>query len=391
MSRLPKSRASQRLDQASNDSWQAHLDGVERLERGEDVILLSVGDPDFPTPEFITQKVLESLETHRTHYSPAAGEPKLRAAIASLESSLTGKSLTSDQFVIYPGATAALFAIVMCIADEGDEIVVPEPMYVGYRDILDAVGLNVRTVALSQPEFGLDVDQVEAAITEKTRAVLVNTPGNPCGNIIPAQSLKRLNDICRDRNIWLICDEVYSLIYFDEPHVSLLRCADSLDHAVVVDGLSKSHAMSGWRVGWVCAPRELADALEHFAGAALFGCSQFIQDAAAYALTHDEPQVAQMRAEYQRRRDYAVRRIRTIPGLACSSPKAGMFVMMDVSAVARDGDDFARMLLDCGGVSTVSGSGFGSSTTRYVRVSLTQDLATLKRAFDRVERVVKGE
>lgn len=315
MSKLPRSRASHRLARGSSNVWRVHLDAVARLNQGDDIILLSVGDPDFPTPEFITQQVVDSLQEHRTHYSPAAGEPRLRDAITALEASLTDKYFSRDQFVIFPGATAALYAILMCISDEGDEIVVPEPMYVGYREIFDTVGLRARTVPLSPPGFDLQVDKLEAAISSRTRAVLVNTPGNPCGNIIPAESLIHLNEVCQSRNIWLLCDEVYSLIHFDEPHVSLLHCVENLDHVVVVDGLSKSHAMSGWRIGWAAAPPELAGALERFAGATFFGCSQFIQDAAAFALTHDEPQVVKMRAEYQRRRDYAVKRIQDIPNL----------------------------------------------------------------------------
>ena len=375
---LPRSRASLRLGRATGDVWAVHTEAVERLERGEDIILLSVGDPDFPTPAFITEHVVAALDAHRTHYSPAAGEPRLRNAIADLETKSTGKPLNASQFVIFPGATAALTTIMACIADPGDQIIVPDPMYSGYRGPFDLVGIEPRTVTLRPPEFELDLDAVEAAIGANTKAVLVNTPGNPCGNIIAADKLAALHAMCRDAGIWLICDEVYSLIYFDEPHISLLKSSQDLSHAIVVDGLSKSHAMSGWRIGWAFAPAALADDLTRFAAAAFFGCSQFVQDAAAYALNHDEPQVRAMREEYRRRRDYVVKRINAIHGLTCTKPKAGMFVMMNTRQVAPNGDTFARRLLADAGVSTIPGSAFGDSIDSYVRVSLTTGVETLR-------------
>ena len=384
--KLPRSRTAGRLARASADVWKVHTDALERQRNGEDIILLSVGDPDFATPAFITQHVVDSLDAHRTHYSPAAGEPALRQAIAAIESRETGKNYTADQFVIFPGATAALFCVVSCIANAGDEIVVADPMYLGYQGTFDATGVKPRTAALTPPAFDLDVAKVKAAITPKTRAILVNTPGNPCGNIVPPAVLVQLNEICRHAGIWLICDEVYSLIYFDEPHVSILKCVDDLSNAVVIDSLSKSHAMSGWRIGWAGAPPDLAADIARFSGAAFFGCPQFVQDAAAYALTHDEPQVLGMRDTYRQRRDRVVERIRAINGLNCVCPKAGMFVMMDVGAVAEDGDAFARRLLDEQGVSTIPGSGFGATTGDYVRISLTVEIPALDRAFDRIER-----
>lgn len=382
--KLPRSRASIRLDRATGDVWAVHNEALKRIEAGEDVIALSVGDPDFPTPAFITEKVVESLETHRTHYSPPAGEPALRDAIAQLESLLTHRNFARGDIAIFPGATGALFCTLSCIADPGDHVVVAQPMYIGYGGLFDAVGVVPQAVALREPDFSLDLADVEAAITPQTRALLINTPGNPCGNLIAPTVLMELAAMARRYGIWLICDEVYSLIYFDQPHVSMLRCAENFDNIVVVDGLSKSHAMSGWRVGWVVAPNLVHDLVE-FSGSAFFGCSQFVQDAAVYALQRDAPQVAAMRDEYRRRRDYVARRIAEIDGLRCAPPKAGMFVMMDVG---QEGEAFARRLLDEGGVSTIPGSGFGTSTLNYVRVGLTQELPILEEAFDRIERVV---
>jgi len=382
------SRLTERLQAPSTDVWQVHDEAVARRQAGEDVILLSVGDPDFATPDYIAQHTVDCIRRGRTHYSPAAGEPELLEAIAELETRITGRPFVPEQFVVFPGATAALFAVFSCIADPGDEILLPEPMYAGYGGVFDGVGVAVRHVALAPPDFELDVDGLIAAIGPRTRAVLVNTPGNPCGNLIPSQALSRLAQACRERDVWLVCDEVYSLITFDEPHVSLLRSTDDLSNIVVIDGLSKSHAMSGWRIGWAVAPPALAAELVRFSGATFFGVCQFAQDGAACALRRDAPDVEKMRLEYQRRRDYALRRLDAIPELDCFRPRGGMFVMVDVSRVATDGEAFARRLLDEALVSTLPGRGFGPGTANYVRLGLTHPVSTLEAVFDRIEAML---
>lgn len=382
------SRTSERLQTPAAAVWDVHEEAVERHARGEDIIVLSVGDPDFATPDAITRHTVRQMERGRTHYSPAAGEPVLRQAIADLETSLGGHRFSADQFVVFPGATATLYAVFACLADPGDEVVVPEPMYAAYQPLMDALGLVIRHVPLRGSAFELDPADVLDAITPTTRAVLVNTPGNPCGNLIPGDRLRLLARECLARDLWIVCDEVYSLVTFDAPHQSMLRVADDLSNVVVVDGLSKSHAMSGWRVGWAAAAPPVVAALTRIASAAFFGCCQFVQDGAAYALMHDAPDVSAMRDEYRRRRDYAMQRLDAIDGLGYSRPAAGMFLMIDVHGVSSDGGAFATRLLDEARVSTLPGAAFGPTAAGYVRMSLTQPVTVLTEAFDRIERML---
>ena len=227
-----------------------------------------------------------------------------------------------------------------------------------------------------------------AQVQPNTRAVLVNTPGNPCGNLIGPDTLGRLARECRKRNLWLICDEVYSLITFDAPHVSMLKCTEDLSNVVVIDGLSKSHAMTGWRIGWTVADPPMTEALINMSGAAFFGVCQFVQDGAAFALANDAEEVELMRRSYLKRRDYVVGRVKKIKKLDCFVPPAGMFVMLNGSAVANSGDAFAQLLLDDAGISTIPGSGFGASANDYVRLSLTVPQEDLARAFDRIENLL---
>ena len=401
-SELPFSRISNRLATPENDVWRIHFEALKRIKRGEEITLLSVGDPDFNTPEEITNHLVERINSGRTHYSPPAGERVLREALAELERTTARRQSTArqqstakpcprrhfspEQFTIFPGATGALYALLTCLLDPGDDIVVPDPMYVGYQGTLSAVQANPIRVPLDLSQNArLDIGRIEAALTSKTKVVLINTPGNPCGNIIPPETLRQLAEVCRVRNIWLICDEVYSLITFETSHVSLLNSAEHLDNIAVVDGLSKSHAMSGWRIGWVVSDMPLSSALERFSAASIFGCSQFIQDGAAFALKTNVEHVEKMRLEYQKRRDYLIDRLSRFQKLKYIRPAGGMFVMVDVSGITADGTAFAEHLLAKAGISSIPGSGLGAATKSYVRLSLTQNVDVLREAMDRLE------
>ncbi|MFT7286065.1 MAG: arginine:pyruvate transaminase [Halieaceae bacterium] len=381
----------ERLATPDNDVWAVHERALEMQRNGDDVILLSVGDPDFRTPEPIIDNAISHLRVGRTHYSPALGEIKLRRAVADGETQSSPHRCDVDEVAVFPGATAALYAVMSCLLDAGDEIVIPEPMYVGYTPIMAAVNASVRTVPLNaESGFQLDVAAVMAALTEQTRVLFLNTPGNPTGSIIPRSDIRELAAYCRERGIWMVCDEVYSQFAYDGKHMSARASAEHLDNIVMVDGLSKSHAMSGWRMGWVVAPAELINRLGSFAGATLFGCPQFIQDASAFALENDQDYVGQMRIDYRHRRDFVLRRLRKLEALQCTRPHAGMFIMCNVAATGMDGGEFAQRLLDEQAVSVIPGAAFGPSARDYVRLGLAQKEVVLKRACKRIKAFCKG-
>ena len=347
---------------------------------------MSVGDPDLPTIDPIIENAVTNLYRGRTHYSPGRGEPALRQTIADVETGASGRLTQPDEVLVFPGATNAVFSTLSCLLDPGDNMVVCDPCYVGYYGIFRTIGCSVTHVA-TDPANGFNVDPaaIEAVIREDTRVLLLNTPGNPGGNVIPEADLARLAAFCLERGVWLVCDEVYSMITFETPHVSVRRAAASLENVIVIDGLSKSHAMTGWRLGWAVAEQRVIDTLLEFTSATVFGCSQFIQDAAAFAMKNDGEYIAGITAEYQKRRDYACDRIDNIPGLICERPAAGMFLMIDVSAISDDGAVFARRLLDEAKVSVLPGAGFGDVCRGHVRLSLTHGVETLSHAMDRIE------
>ena len=386
------SQSTARLDAGADTSaWRVHDRAVESRCAGEDVILLCIGDPDFDTPPLIFGEALGAMRAGRTHYSPPAGEPALREAIAELESRTSPHPCTPQEVVVFAGATSALYAVMAALLDPGDSIVVPEPMYVGYTPIFQSLGIDVRPVPLvAAQNFSLDLPAMKVAVRANTRAMLINTPGNPTGNMIAPAQMAELAAFCRERGLWLVCDEVYSMITFRERHTSLRAAARETDNVVMVDALSKSHAMSGWRIGWTVTPVPLAERLARLNAAMLFGCSQFIQDAAAFALRNDDVYVERMRLEYLARRDLLVAGLNAVPGLRCAVPDAGMFLMVDVSGTGLDGLGFAEGLFDAERVSTVPGVGFGPSARDYVRISMAQDRATLTDAVVRIGRFIAG-
>lgn len=385
------SALAERLDGDTSGVWAVHERACAMQAAGEEVYLLSVGDPDLPTLPSIIDHVIASLREGRTHYAPGAGEPNLREVIAGIEERSASRPCSPDDIIVFPGATNAIYNVMSCLLDAGDEVIVAEPMYIGYRSIFAALGAKVVSVALEVDNgFRLHLERLSAAITDRTRVVFINTPGNPAGNMIPTDQLRSLAQLCWKRGIWLASDEVYSMITFEDRHVSLRAAAERLENVIVIDGLSKSHAMTGWRLGWVVTHQDLVKRLLLFSSATIFGCSQFVQDAAAFALQNDEEYMTAVRSEYKKRRDFVCGRIDSIALLDCAVPGAGMFVMLDVGGLNTDGMRFAEDLLEEQRVSVLPGAGFGRSTRDYVRLSLAQSLPYLEESMNRIERFVNS-
>jgi len=376
-----------RLDTAAAHAWAIHDKARDRLDNGEDVILLSVGDPDFDTPPAITNAAIASLRVGRTRYGGFAGGQAFREALVARHAAQTGQKIAPEQVVICPGAQNALYAATLCLVESGDEVIVPEPRYVTYEAVVDASGATRVDVPLDvDRDFHLDPDKVAAAVTDRTRMILLNTPHNPTGMVMTRDELEAIADIALENDLWVVCDEVYAELTFDVPHVSVCALPQIADRSVSIGSLSKSHAMQGWRLGWVIAPPEFARHLINLVKPMHYGLSPFLQDAAAVALNEEHAEVRAMHREYRARRDLVCRRINAIPALACSWPEGSMFLLVDVRGTGLDGERFAWGLLDRGGVSLLPGTGFGASVTGHVRFSLTMPLEVLEDACDRIER-----
>ena len=245
-------------------AWHIHNRALQLREQGVDILLLSVGDPDFDTPQPIVQAAVESLLAGDTHYSEVRGRRGLRNSIARRHQRHTGQVVDAEQVVIMPGGQCAVYSVAQCVLDPGDEVIVAEPMYVTYEGVFGAIGAKVVPVAVrSEYGFRVDPEDVAALITTKTRAVLLNSPNNPSGASLSLDIWRELASLCIRHDLWLISDEVYSELLYEGEHISPASLPGMAERTATINSLSKSHAMSGWRVGWVIGPKLLADHLEH--------------------------------------------------------------------------------------------------------------------------------
>jgi len=366
-------------------AWDIHTKAVERQRRGEDVIVLSVGDPDFDTPPAIVDAAIESLRQGRTHYMPIIGEPALRRAIAREHGRTTGQEVGPENVAVLAGAQCALFSAAMCVLDEGDEVIVPEPMYVTYEAVLRSAGARIVNVPLPASRgFALDPAEIAAAVTARTRAILINSPHNPTGAMLTRRDWEAVAEICRRHDLWLLSDEVYASLTYESEHVSPAGLPGMDERTVTINSLSKSHAMTGWRIGWAVAPRPLVPHLANLALCMLYGCPGFVQDAALAALEAGPTEVARMRDIYRRRRDLVHRKLSQAGGLGCHLPEAGMFMMVDIRETGLGADAFCEGLLDAKGVSVLAGEAFGPSAAGHVRLSLGTPEPVLEEACDRI-------
>jgi arginine:pyruvate transaminase len=368
-----------------------HRLAMERRARGDDVIMLTIGDPDFETPPVVVDAAVASMRRGRTHYSMSQGDLPLREAIAERASAWAGRPVDPRRVVFFPGAQAALFAVCSCVVGEGDEVIVPEPYYATYPGVFASSGVEPVHVPL-RPErgFQLDVAEVEAAIGERTRAIVLTTPHNPTGASTPPETLAALGRLCRERDLWLVSDEVYgSLVFGGRAHASALAVEGAEQHVAAVSSLSKSHAMTGWRAGWAVVPEELARHLVLLLDCMLFGSPPFIMDAVTTALREADAESAAMRAAYESRAA-VVARLDGRAGLRCHEPEGGMFIMLDVRACGLPAPEFAERLLEAEAVSVLPTDTFGPSGAGHVRISLAEDEERLAEGCERIERFAAG-
>ena len=368
------------------DAWTIHSSALERQQQGEDVILLSVGDPDFDTPEAIVDSAVYSLRGGETHYSWFTGDPELRRIIAQQHLDSTGANVDGDHVVILAGAQCALYAVAQCLLDPGDEIIVPDPAYVTYEAVIGATGATMVRVPLHRESgFRLDPSQVRDAVTPNTRALLLNSPHNPTGCVYQQKDLIVLANIAKEFDLWVISDEVYCKQVFTGSHLSIAGVEGMTERTVVINSLSKSHAMTGWRLGWAIGPKLLSQHLSNLNTCMLYGCPPFVQRAAVTALTTPMPELADMNNAYRARRDLVVATLASAPGLRVFPPAGGMFVMVDVSATGLSAHEFAWQLLQQQGVSVLAGEAFGPSAAGLVRLSLCVDQDLLRDACRRIQ------
>ena len=378
----------QRIGGDGADAWLTHYQAVAARERGEDVIVLSVGDPDLETPAPVIERAIAQLRGGDTHYVPAAGRPALRAAIARAHTARCGQAVTAANVVYLAGAQNALFAASLLLAGPGDEVVTFEPMYPTYPATLEASGARLVPAPAGR---GLrpDLKALAALITARTRALFWASPNNPSGVVLDEAELGVIGELARRHDLWLVIDEVYAGL---APEGRVPSLAALLPERVVTLGsLSKSHAMTGWRAGWMVGPEELAQRAELLAMCMLFGLPGFVQEAAITALAGAAQAEARIRDFCRARQARFTAGLHGIARLRPIEPQAGMFMLLDVSGLGLSGAEFARRLYASQRVSVMDGAAFGRATADCVRVCFATDEASLDAACARLRRFCESE
>ena len=372
-------------------AWDIHYAACEAQERGEDVILLSVGDPDFATPDFITEAAITALRAGDTHYTHIAGRAELRQAIAARYSNSLDREVRAENVITMAGAQNALFVASLCLLQAGDEVISLDPMYVTYEATLRASGATLVRVACD-PDAGFrpDAARLAAAVTPRTRAIFLSNPNNPTGVTLDVAELQTIADLAVAHDLWVVVDEVYESLCYEREHVSLASLPGMAERCVVVSSLSKSHAMTGWRMGWIVATPALIRHAENLSLSMVYGLPGFVMEAALVAVTAHAEVTVGMREIYRRRRDLVVAGLQDCPTVSVLKPDAGMFVLLDIRATGLSSLDFAWRLLRETGVSVLDAAAFGEPSQGFVRLAFTVSDEQLTQACQRIKAFVRN-
>lgn len=378
----------QRLAGLGSEKWAVHIEGKHRAAAGEKMIFLSIGEPDAPPPAAIMDVANRQMRAGRTRYSSGRGEPDVLAALSAHYSKRSGRSIGTHQFLWSTGTQTALFVAMMATVEAGDEVVMADPYYATYEGVIAAAGGVPKPIRVDPDNgFHLTVEQLRSAITPRSRVLLLNTPSNPTGAVFSRDTIRAIGRVCTEHDMWIISDEVYaSMTYGNTVFASPFDEADLEERTVVVSSLSKSHAMPGFRCGWIAASPEFCETALPFTETMLFGSQPFLEDAAAFALNNHFPEVDAMRNAYESRARALVASLGGSKNISARMPEGGMFVMVDVRKTGISGNAFAQQLLAAESVVTMPGESFGAGGAGHLRVALTVGEDQIREACLRMRR-----
>ena len=361
--------------------------GLER--EGKDVIHLEIGEPDFDTPANVIQAGTRALNDGFTHYGPSPGLMEVRERIAEEVSRTRKISVTADNVVITPGGKPIMFFTILALVDEGDEVLYPNPGFPIYESMIRFVGgVPVPMKLLASRDFNVDVDEVAGQITPKTKLMILNSPNNPCGSVIENEDLRALAELAREHDITILTDEIYSRFLYEGEFASVTSFPGMLDRCIILDGFSKTYAMTGWRIGYGVMPLELVEPVSRLSTNSVSCTASFTQMAVLEAMNGPQEDAYAMVAEFKKRRDIIVDGLNRIPGIRCPMPTGAFYVFPSVEGTGITSREFADGLLEDEGVAGLAGESFGEFGEGCVRFSFANSAENIERALERIERFV---
>jgi aspartate aminotransferase len=354
--------------------------------KGRDVVHLEIGEPDFDTPPAIVAAGVAALERGETHYTPSAGVIELREAIALYLKERRGVRADPGQVIVTPGAKPIMFYALLALLDDGDEGIYPDPGFPIYASMIDFAGARGVPLALREENgFQPDIDELRRLVTPRTKVLILNSPNNPTGSVLSTDAIREIAAIARERDLWVLADEIYGELVYDGAHRSIAVEEGMAERTILLDGFSKTFAMTGWRLGYGVFPRSLVEPVAKLVTNSVSCTATFVQRAGTVALTSRPPEVDRMIAEFRRRRDAVVKGLNAIPGITCRTPQGAFYVFPNIRRLGlRNSADVADRLLNEAGVATLAGTCFGAAGEGYLRLSYANSLANLDKAVSRI-------
>lgn len=367
------------------------LSKCKELEaQGKDIVHLQIGEPDFDTPDNIIDAGIIALKNGYTHYTPNVGLKEAREAIVQYTWEHKKIRTNVNEVVVVPGGKPIMFFTILALVNPGDEVIYPNPGYPIYESLIRFVGgIPVPMPLVEANGFRVDVDDLKAKINPKTKMIIINSPANPTGGVLSPADLRVISELVHDKDIFILSDEIYSRIYYDEPPVSIATFPGMKDKTIILDGFSKTYAMTGWRLGYGIMHPEIAKKMDRLMANSTSNTAAFTQIAGIEALRGPQHDVDSMIGQFRKRRDYLVQRLNSIDGFSCHEPKGAFYVFPNIEATGMKSEDLADYLLKEANVAVLDGVSFGEFGENHIRLSYATSMDNLREALDRIELAMK--
>jgi aspartate aminotransferase len=358
--------------------------------QGRDVIHLEIGEPDFDTPANVSEAGVVAIRDGWTHYGPAAGQPDLRQTIADYINRSRGTAYGPANVVVTPGGKPIMFFLILALLEEGDDAIFPDPGFPIYRSMIDFVGARAIPLPIREElDFRLDVDELAALITPQTKFLIINSPANPTGGVLTRKDLEAIAGLAVKHDLFVLADEIYSEIIYDGDHHSIATFPGLPERTAILDGFSKTYAMTGWRLGYGVMPQDLAEQVSRLMVNSVSCTASLVQRAGIEALTGPQETVRDMVSAFRGRRDLMVEGLSSIPGISCREPAGAFYVFPNITGTGMPSKEFADRLLDDFGVAALSGTSFGEHGEGYLRLSYANSEENLAKALQRIDAAAR--
>jgi aspartate/methionine/tyrosine aminotransferase len=360
-------------------------------KQGKDVVHLEIGEPDFDTPRNIKDAAVKAINSGYTHYVPSAGIPELRQVIAEYISKTRSLEVSPEEVVVTPGGKPVMFFSILALVNPGDEVLYPNPGFPIYESLINFVNAKPVPIPLEEKnDFSLDPEYVKKMITKKTKMIIINSPENPTGGVLSREDLKVIADCISDRDdVFVLADEIYSRIIYEGKHESITQFRGMKDKTIILDGFSKTYAMTGWRLGYGVMRKDLAAKVAQLMTNSNSCTCAFIQVAGAEALTGSQKEPERMVAEFKKRREVIVSGLNSIKGITCKEPRGAFYVFPNITGTGMDCRKLGDYLLNDAGVAVLPGTSFGKFGEGYLRLSFANSVENIRKALDRIAKALE--